>query len=181
MIPELKRDFEFDNIKVKNFINLSEQEHLSALKWRNEETVRKMMFSEQLIEEKDHFKFIEGLKSNSKNSYWRVDSAEKGAIGVIYLNDVDESNRHAYLGLYANLGNTVSGKGDMLMSCLERIAFDYAKLHSLKLEVLELNSKAISLYNKCGFQKEGTLKDFVLRDDKWIDTIVMGKIVESKR
>lgn len=54
---------------------------------------------------------------------------------------------------------------------------DAAQIKKITLKVLETNNKAISLYEKFGFQTEGILrKDKLLSDGKYYNTIVMGRI-----
>jgi len=40
--------------------------------------------------------------------------------------------------------------------------------------VLETNQRAINLYNKLGFIKEGVKREEVLKNNKWINSIVMS-------
>lgn len=49
-------------------------------------------------------------------------------------------------------------------------------LHTLRLEVMENNQKAIELYNQAGFEVEGTLRDYVFRDNRWYNVIIMSQI-----
>jgi UDP-4-amino-4,6-dideoxy-N-acetyl-beta-L-altrosamine N-acetyltransferase len=48
------------------------------------------------------------------------------------------------------------------------------KLHTLKLEVLENNERAINFFKKLGFKEEGRLREFVFKEDIWYDAIIMG-------
>ena len=41
-------------------------------------------------------------------------------------------------------------------------------------KVMKNNKRAIKFYKKVGFDIEGRLKEFVFRDGKWIDVIIMG-------
>jgi UDP-4-amino-4,6-dideoxy-N-acetyl-beta-L-altrosamine N-acetyltransferase len=41
---------------------------------------------------------------------------------------------------------------------------------------METNERAINFYRKTGFSEEGRLKEFVFKDGKWLDVIVMGII-----
>jgi RimJ/RimL family protein N-acetyltransferase len=43
------------------------------------------------------------------------------------------------------------------------------------LAVFEDNTAAINLYKKIGFQEEGRLKEFIFKDGKWKDVIIIGK------
>jgi len=54
------------------------------------------------------------------------------------------------------------------------LAFEHLKLHTLKLEVLENNERAINFFKKLGFKEEGRLREFVFKEDIWYDAIIMG-------
>ncbi|MDW8097566.1 MAG: GNAT family N-acetyltransferase, partial [Aquificaceae bacterium] len=56
------------------------------------------------------------------------------------------------------------------------LAFEVAKLHTLKLEVIEDNERAISFYKRMGFVEEGRLREFVFKEGRWKDVIVMGMV-----
>lgn len=63
---------------------------------------------------------------------------------------------------------------------LLRKSISWADLNGFKkmtLYVLETNNRAIALYKKFGFEKEGILrKDKLLSDGNYYDTIVMGRL-----
>jgi len=48
------------------------------------------------------------------------------------------------------------------------------------LEVFEDNTAAINLYKNFGFQEEGRLKEFIFKDGKWKDVIIMGMVNNRK-
>ncbi|RLQ89894.1 GNAT family N-acetyltransferase [Planomicrobium sp. Y74] len=59
-------------------------------------------------------------------------------------------------------------------------SIDWAEANHVRkmtLKVLETNKKAILLYEKCGFEVEGILKeDKLLKDGKYYNTVLMGRI-----
>jgi UDP-4-amino-4,6-dideoxy-N-acetyl-beta-L-altrosamine N-acetyltransferase len=132
------------------------------------------MYHTHIIQPDEHNQFIESLKTDSKNYYWLVIAYNTEYLGVINLNRIDEENRNAYLGIYANPDNQVKGKGTVLMQMLIHIAFTVLGLHTLKLEVLATNKIARAFYKKWGFVKDGALREFIFRDKKWIDSVIMG-------
>jgi len=172
---DLKENFAFNGILLKSFTNVSTEETEVIRECRNDERVRKWMYSDEIISQEEHFSFIENLKKDNKNFYWVVYKDEK-FIGVISLNNINYKNKNAYLSIYSNPFCELKNKGNLLINCLKRLAFDIFELHSLKLEVIENNKKGIEFYKNIGFEEEGELKEFVFKDDKWINVIVMGII-----
>ncbi|WP_397538491.1 GNAT family N-acetyltransferase [Rummeliibacillus pycnus] len=56
---------------------------------------------------------------------------------------------------------------------------DSNNIKKITLNVLETNEKAIKLYSKLGFEIEGVLlKDKILSDEKYYNTVIMGRFNE---
>ncbi len=70
--------------------------------------------------------------------------------------------------------------GKKILETLEKIAFYDFGLHSLHLEVMESNAKAIRFYERNGYKLEGKLKDFMKKDNAFIDVLIYGKILNYK-
>lgn len=170
----LEQKYDFEEVTLKNFISLNEEEQELVRNWRNNENIRKWMYSEAMISPKEHISFINHLHSDTKNCYWLVNDKKGERIGVIYLNKIDFRNKNAYLGIYANPNCKLKLKGSLLIKYLKKLAFEVCKVHTLKLEVIDANEKAISFYKKSGFIEEGRLKEFVFKNGNWHDVIVMG-------
>ena len=163
-----------DGIKTKNFINLSAEEKEMVLGWRNQESIRKWMYSDTIISSKEHADFLSNLTKDKNNSYWVAENGDEILFGTISLNKIDFKNKHAYIGIYSNPYNEIKNRGHLLIQCIKKLAFEIAGLHTLKLEVIANNQKAINFYKKSGFNEEGRLKEFVFKDGQWHDVIVMG-------
>ena len=172
-MEKLKKDFFFGNIVLKNFINLDDEEKEITRTLRNNELVREWCYHEHIISTGEHIPFIENLKKDNSNFYWLVKRNDE-FIGVISLNRVDFENKNSYLGIYSNF--KIRKVGDLLIDCLKKVTFEVANLHTLKLEVIEDNKKALNLYKKAGFKKEGELKDFVFKNGRYKKVILMGII-----
>ena len=175
----LRCDVEVDGSIIINFINLTPEEKEMVRNWRNHESIRKVMYSDHIISREEHAHFIEQLKEDTRNSYWVV--KKKGEhIGTISLNRIDIRNKNAYMGIYTNPGKKISGAGSILIENLKYLAFHVAGLHTLKLEVLQENEQAIIFYIKSGFIEEGRLKEYIFKDNKWSDMVIMGIINNRK-
>ncbi len=174
----LKKNFKIGPYFLKNFLSLNKLEKKMILEWRNNENIRKWCFSNHIISYKEHQNFLKNLKSDTQNFYYLVKYKKKN-LGVISLQRVDFSNKNGYLGIYSN--PNLKGVGKILIKCLKKIAFEKANLHTLKLEVIEINTHAIKFYKKNKFQLEGRLREFVNREGKYLDVLIMGIINEKNK
>ncbi len=97
-----ERIYESHGYKFKNFAILSLEEKLMILEWRNSEKVRNVMVHKTIIEEKDHFHFIEGLKQRNDCFYWLVIGKKEEYLGVLDVIHIDYQNNVGEIGYYLN-------------------------------------------------------------------------------
>ena len=167
--------FYWNDYEVITFYKLPIEEQLLILKWRNSEKIRKWMYDDSIIQEENHLNFVKALRDKTNQFYWLV--KQKGEyLGVINLVRVDWKYKNAFLGIYVNPEMNKKGIGTILMEILKHITFNMLEFHTLKLEVVEDNIRAIKLYEKVGFSYEGRLKEFIYKNNEWKDMIIMGII-----
>ena len=171
----LIKDFKLkDNIILKNFTNLTTEEKEMIRTWRNSDNIRKWMYADHLISAEEHDKFIAKLKENSDKFCWLVKDKDGECVGVIAIDKVNFKNKSVYFGIYVNPYLKRLGFGRFLGEAAIKFVFDIVGLHTLKLEVIESNIIALKLYMRLGFKEEGRLKEFIYKDGKWKDAIIMG-------
>jgi len=136
------------NISLVSLCDLSNDDKLLILEWRNHINVRVWMYNDKCITMENHFKFISTLNGNTEKKYFLV--YEKNIkVGVIYFTNIDLSNKTAEFGLYAN--PNLKGKGAILMETIIDKAFYKLKVTKLFAEVFGDNKKAIMLYRQYNF------------------------------
>ena len=157
----------------------------SIMKWVNEEEVTDLLGGETLVYPVSSIaeeRFIEAASgtSNKQKSFAIETLADRRYIGGISFNVIDWLNRCAGLGIVIG-DKSLWGKGygTDAMRVLMRLAFDKMNLHRLWLHVHDYNPRAIASYQKCGFKREGILRQEHFTRGRYHDTIVMG-ILESE-
>jgi ribosomal-protein-alanine N-acetyltransferase len=90
--------------------------------------------------------------------------------------DMNRSRHACHLAIGIAEAFTGQGIGKRLMDALESWARDTG-VKRLDLRVMVQNTRAISLYQRCGFAIEGRIRGEFLVDGELVDAYVMGKIL----
>ena len=88
------------DIKLINFIDLSQDEKMMILEWRNKIDIQKWMHTQNDISLEEHLDFIDSLRVITDKLYFLV-KKDNINIGVIYFTQI-KSNESLVVGNYAN-------------------------------------------------------------------------------
>ena len=157
----------------------------AVMKWVNDEEVTDMLGGEMLVHPVSSLaeeKFIEAaaLPSDKHKDFVIETLAEPRYIGAISFNVINWLSRNAGLGIVIG-DKSLWGKGygTDAMRVMMRLGFDKMNLHRLWLHVHDYNARAIASYEKCGFKREGILRQEHFTRGQYHDTVVMG-ILDSE-
>lgn len=131
-----------------------------------------------LNEELKWFDAISAFKDSYRFAIEAID--ESHYIGDCGFNSIDWKNSVASAVIF--IGNKTywgKGCGTEAMQILLSFAFNQININKVRLNVYSFNERAIKSYEKCGFKKEGVLRQEIYRDGKYYDTIVMGLLREE--
>jgi UDP-2,4-diacetamido-2,4,6-trideoxy-beta-L-altropyranose hydrolase/UDP-4-amino-4,6-dideoxy-N-acetyl-beta-L-altrosamine N-acetyltransferase len=149
--------------KLVNFVDLSLKEKKMVLKWRNDLSLRKWMYSQEIISLENHLEYIRKLLYKKDKIYFLLKYRNE-PIGVTDFTDIDYINGKSHFGLYAKPGS--KGFGKILLSCVIDYAFNNLKINTLVAEVFKDNFIAINLYRKFNFKEKTTNKNIIVMELK---------------
>lgn len=116
-------------------------------------------------------KFLEEFEDSEERYIFAIRNLNTNKlIGVIGFDDIIWSNGVAtfFIGI-GDKNSTGLGYGREALELILDFGFNELNFHRIQLNVLAYNSSAIALYERAGFIKEGTYREFILRDDKRYD------------
>lgn len=96
-------------------------------------------------------------------------------VAFVSLEDILWSHGVAWLGI--GIGNREEwgkGYGHDAMSLVLNYGFCELNLHRVQLTVFEYNERAIALYEKTGFRREGVYREFMQREGRRYDMYLYG-------
>ncbi|MBA4180397.1 MAG: RimJ/RimL family protein N-acetyltransferase [Anaerolinea sp.] len=145
--------------------------------WFNDPEVTEHLSLRYPLSHAQEKQFIESASSIGYNyaSFGVETIAEGRLIGGVGLEHVSPENRSAVLGIA--IGDKAfwnGGYGTDAMRVLSRFGFAMMNLHRIELEVYADNERAIHVYEKVGFQLEGTRREAVFKFGRYQDVLIMG-------
>lgn len=105
-----------------------------------------------------------------------LDSEVVGIIGLHMHSNLPRRKHAAYLGMAVRDDLRGKGIGSKLLKSILDLCDNWLNIHRVALEVFTDNHQAVCFYEKHGFVKEGTLKDYAFKKGKYCDVYAMARI-----
>jgi putative acetyltransferase len=119
------------------------------------------------------------ISENPESAHYLVAIVDDRVVGMASVDTFPHKPRRRHVGV---IGISVheewqgKGVGATLMRALLDLSDNWLNLTRLELEVYADNQAAIHLYERFGFEVEGTLRQHAFRDGQYIDSKVMGRL-----
>lgn len=171
------------NIKGKNIIlRAIEVDDLKQLQsWANDPDIQYMLggwhFPTNMNDQKN---WHDSLSCNSNNQRFMIVNEENMVIGMSNLININFKDGNAEHGLLLDENYRGRGYGYNVVLAMMNYAFNELRLNRLETTIIANNAASIHLFsNKCGWQKEGVLRNWYFRQGKFIDKIYLGILKEE--
>jgi L-phenylalanine/L-methionine N-acetyltransferase len=120
------------------------------------------------------------LSENTQSVYTLVGIIDERIVGMVSVVTFPERPRRKHVGVIAICVDgdwQGKGVGVALMRAIVDLADNWLNLTRLELEVYADNEAAIHLYERFGFEVEGILRRHAFRDGQYVDSKVMGRLL----
>lgn len=127
-------------------------------------------------------KWFDNHMNDTDNFRFIIETEEDGAVGIATLSDIDWKNRRASHGI--KIGNTqkrTKGIGTDAVMAIMRYAFDELQLHRLDGSWFPDNIPSQNMYKKCGWVEEGVRKDYIFKQGKYRDLVIVRILATEYR
>lgn len=125
--------------------------------------------------------WLEGSVKNTCNrNFDIIDLAMDKIIGTVGLEDIKSIERSAVLGIFiGENSHRNNGYGTEAINLILEYGFKYLNLHSIRLDLLNVNERAHKCYLKCGFKDTGCSREAIFINGKYYDKLHMD-ILENE-
>ena len=105
-----------------------------------------------------------------------ADGRVVGTLGLVTFPDRPRRRHAATVGMGVHDDWQGKGVGSALMTACVELADNWLNLTRLELEVFTDNEPAIRLYERFGFEREGTLRQYAFRHGRYVDSYTMARL-----
>lgn len=129
---------------------------------RNEDEVRRWMYSDHIITEVEHLRWIENLRHDSRQLVFAVMEDGSTPLRVVSLNAIDRLHGKADWAYYL-ASSARGGLGSAIEFAFVDFFFNTLGFDKLNCEVIEGNSTVVKLHKKFQFQEEGFRRSNIVK------------------
>lgn len=151
------------------------------VRWRNDPTLSGYMFNSAPVTLESHRLWFQRYQnSTDRQEFVIVVSDQRVPIGTIGLSAIDRNNRKAEYGILIGEAD-YAGKGyaKEASQLLLKYGFEKIDLNKIYLRVFDDNDRAVDLYEKLGFKKDGLLRQDILKAGRFRNVLEMSILKED--
>ena len=160
------------NILLREITKCTDEQKKSIRKVRNQESVRKSMYTEHEISLNEHLAWVERLQSDNRQIVFVV-LVDEVVSGVVSVNAIDRLHLKSDWAFYLD-ANVRGGLGAALEFGLINFVFQRVGLEKLNCEVIETNEAVVKLHKKFGFVEEGFRRENIIKNENRMGVFFLG-------
>ena len=159
-------------------VSLRPEAQMQLLDVRNEDSVRKAMFTDHVISADEHRSWIAALKKDSSRRIWALVNADDRVIGQVGLSRIDPRQGTADWAFYL-ASSERGGLGFAVEFALLDLAFGPLGIEKLNCEVVEGNAPVLKLHSRFGFREEGMRRSQIRKGNRRVGVHLLGMMREE--
>lgn len=100
-------------------------------------------------------------------------------IGSISLWNVNWQHQRTQIGIWLIPSFWGKGFGEKSINLIKKVAFNHLKINRLEAYIALENQRSVSLFEKCGFNREGMLKQYLNFQGKYHNTVIVALLKDD--
>ena len=159
-----------------------ERKDISTInKWRNNEDIISNLGAPfRYINQDIDNKWFDSYLTNRNNCVrCSIVDEEDLILGLVSLTNINYTNLSCVFHIMIGENNQNKGAGTFAVREMLKHAFFNMNMHRVELTVLETNDRAVHLYEKCGFTKEGTKRRSTYKNGEYVNMYLYSILREE--
>ena len=123
------------------------------------------------------------ITDNPESAYYLVAIIDQRVVGMANIDTFPNRPRRKHagaIGICVHEEWQGKGVGAALMHAILDLADNWLNLTRIELEVFSDNEAAIHLYERFGFEVEGTLRQHAFRNGQFVDSAMMARLKQHR-
>jgi len=169
--------FEFDEIYLRE-LQKGDLEG-SWYNWFNDNEITRYQdkgtFPNSIEKQTDYYDYLQ--KSQKDIVFAIVDKNTEKHIGNIGVHHIDYIHRRCEIGII--IGEKIQrgkGYGKVFINAIKDYIFNTLNLRRITVFVMHENISSIKSFEKCGFSKEGIMKEYYYKNGRYLDSVIYSVI-----
>lgn len=144
--------------------------------WVNNRELRLMSSAFTPVSWEDHLRWIDDVQRDDTRKLFIITSEpEEAPIGQAVIFNISPTHMSCEFSIrIGSERHRDRGLGTRAVNLIISHVWKEMLFHRISLTVFRHNQRAIRVYEKCGFEVEGILRDAALVDGRWIDLVLMA-------
>ncbi len=156
---------------------LHKEDKAVFLKWHNDSKIRNSIGGLIPFSEAEFLEACEMRERINPSSLWFSICDCGQIVGIVGIHQIKYIQRNAELSiLIGEEENRKKGIATRIIKMIERYVFRDLQMHRLYANIFSDNKPSIRLVEKCGWEREGLLKDAAFWDGQYKNVIIFSKI-----
>jgi RimJ/RimL family protein N-acetyltransferase len=107
-----------------------------------------------------------------------ADKEENKPLGTLILNEIDQKNGTAHIHIKMSKdGGRGKGYGTDALNTIVSYAFSELRLNCIFANIISYNDASVHLFEKCGFKRDGILRQRVFKQGKYHDVYTYSRLM----
>ena len=166
------------NIKLVPLIHLDTESQIKIRDIRNEQNVRKWMYSDHVIGVNEHLDWINKIKQDDRQIVFAVLGENNIPLGVASVGLIDRIHKKTDWAYYLT-EDARGGLGSAIEWNFINFIFDVLGVDKLNCEVIDGNDAVVKMHKKFSFQEEGYRRSNVVKNEERIGVHLLGLTKED--
>ena len=163
--------------------DIIEEDLPQLLRWRNEERIRHVMYTDHIITPEEHQRWFDGISADAegkRSRHWLFEY-QGMPLGQVNVTDIIERHKRCCWGFFIGKKDAPRGSGmAMGILAIDRI-FTELELNKVCGEALAFNEASIRYHKSLGFQEEGRFRQHIQKKEEFYDVVCFGLLRKEWR